>query len=284
MRRNLVSSVDWSNSQTKILECLKDNIDRRRQKHVIIQDLSLDEVNKFLKAVPRDASDENGEKYVPYLDKAVSCNVNLLGLKGKEKRGSVTILFTSEAEAISAMKEMRKEFPHARMAKKEEHLPIDKSQMLYVMKVLSPHAFKNVLLADIAAEELKKVPVQVPKPGKLPEGLASAVHASKVDKTLYIANLPAVTTDIELCTVFRDAEAIVLPTNADGSAKGYAYVEFKDGKLCRESLDKYRGANISGNNIFVDLFDNILTAFLEKQEKEQREKEEKEKAIKEEAK
>merc|ERR1711862_286523 len=85
----------------------------------------------------------------------------------------------------------------------------------------------------------------------------------------------AVTTDLELCTVFRDAEAIVLPTNADGSAKGYAYVEFKDAKLCKDSLDKYRGANISGNNIFVDLFDNILTMFLEEEERKRQEKLEK---------
>merc|ERR1712228_1086364 len=117
-----------------------------------------------------------------------------------------------------------------------------------------------------------------------PDGLASAVHSSKIDKTLYISNLPAVTTDLELCTVFRDAEAIVLPTNADGSAKGYAYVEFKDARLCKESLDKYRGANISGNNIFVDLFDSILAVFTEKQEKEAKEKEEKEAKVREEAK
>merc|ERR1712228_349433 len=107
-----------------------------------------------------------------------------------------------------------------------------------------------------------------------PDGLASAVHTSKTDKTLYISNLPAVTTDLELCTVFRDAEAIVLPTNADGSAKGYAYVEFKDARLCKESLDKYRGANISGNNIFVDLFDSILAVFTEKQEEEAKKREE----------
>jgi len=285
VRRNLMSSVDWTTSQTKILECLKDNVDRRRSKYVLIQNLSVTEVNEFLKVSSKEAIDGDKSKinHVPNLERAISCNVNLIGLKGKEKRGSVTLLFGSEEDAKKAHVDLSANFPTARLARKEEHFPIDAAQMLYVLKVLSPHAWKNVLLSEIAAEELKKVPIQVPKPGKLPDGLASAVHTSKTDKTLYISNLPAVTTDLELCTVFRDAEAIVLPTNADGSAKGYAYVEFKDAKLCKESLDKYRGANISGNNIFVDLFENILASFLEKQENEQREKEEREAKAREEA-
>lgn len=74
--------------------------------------------------------------------------------------------------------------------------------------------------------------------------------------TLFVKNLPSDVTENSLKKLFNGAKTVRLPTNSDGSAKGFAFVEFGSEAEVTSAMENEEGYELSGQSLVVDFSGN----------------------------